>query len=271
MKRTHCHPGGWCYNRAVIRIDLFTLFPEICWPYLSASILKRAQDMLAFAPHVHDIRAYTADRHHITDDTPYGGGGGMVLKPEPIFAAVEANLPTDGSVPIILTSPQGRPFTQAVARALAELPRFAIIAGRYEGVDERVRQHLVTHEYSLGDFVLTGGELPALAMIDAVVRLLPGVLGDPTATRDDSFSQDTGLLEYPHYTRPPVFRGWAVPDVLQHGHLGEIGLWRRREALRRTFERRPELLQKAALSDDDWAYIHTLAAMRDQARHTDDE
>lgn len=234
-----------------MQIDLFTLFPEICWPYLDASIMKRARDMGAVQIALHNIRDYTTDKHHITDDTPYGGGGGMVMKPEPIFAAVEANVPTDGSVPIILLTPQGRVFTQATARELAQQPRLAFIAGRYEGVDERVREHLVTDELSIGDFVLTGGELPALCIIDALVRLLPGVLGDPTATDDDSFAPAGNLLEYPHYTRPPDFRGWTVPDILISGHHANIVRWRREQSLRRTLARRPDLLTDANLSETD--------------------
>lgn len=234
-----------------MHVDLFTLFPEICWPYLDASIMKRAREMGAADIAVHNIRDYATDKHHITDDTPYGGGGGMVMKPEPIFAAVEATIPTDGSVPIILLTPQGRVFTQAVARELAQQPRLAFIAGRYEGVDERVREHLVTDELSIGDFVLTGGELPALCIIDALVRLLPGALGDPTATDDDSFAPDGNLLEYPHYTRPPEFRGWAVPEILISGHHANIVRWRREQSLRRTLARRPDLLTDPNLSEAD--------------------
>jgi tRNA (guanine37-N1)-methyltransferase len=225
-----------------MRFDVFTLFPEIFPAYLNESILKRAQESGALEVAVHNIRDYTTDKHHTTDDVPYGGGGGMVMKPEPIFAAVESVLGAPPNCPVILLTPQGRPFTQQVAVELSGQARLALLCGRYEGVDERVRQHLVTDEISMGDFVLTGGELPALAIIDAVTRLLPGVLGDPEATNKDSHS--AGLLEHPHYTRPPVFRGWAVPEVLRSGNHAEIEKWRREQSVKRTEERRPDLLEK---------------------------
>ena len=250
-----------------MQIHLFTLFPEVCWPYLQASILSRAQTLGAASYFVHNIRDYATDKHHITDDTPYGGGGGMVMKPEPIFNAVEAHLPTDGSVPIILLTPQGQVFTQALARQLSSQPQIGLIAGRYEGVDERVREHLVTHELSIGDFVLTGGELPALCVIDALVRLLPGVLGDPTATDDDSFGPDGNLLEYPHYTRPPEYRGWGVPEILLSGHHAQITRWRREQALRRTLARRPDLLTHDHLSPADQALLKRL---RDETPPTEE-
>ena len=240
-----------------MRFDVFTLFPEIFESSLQVSILKRAQEMGRLEVVLHNIRDYATDKHHVTDDTPYGGGGGMVMKPEPIFAAVESVLGEAlGEVPVILLTPQGRLFTQDVARELARHERIALICGRYEGVDERVRQHLATDEISIGDYVLTGGELPALVIIDAVTRLLPGVLGDPGALIEDSHTW--GLLEYPHYTRPAVFRGWAVPEVLRSGHHAEIARWRRQQALRRTWERRPDLLAKAALSEEDRAFLQTL-------------
>ena len=192
---------------------MFTIFPEIFPAYLNASILKRAQESGALEVLVHNSRDYAADKHHTTDDVPYGGGGGMVMKPEPIFAAVEGVLGASPKCPLILLTPQGRPLTQKVAVELPGQAHLALLCGRYEGVDERVREHLVTDEISIGDFVLTGGELPALAIIDAVTRLLPGVLGDPDAPNKDSHS--AGLLEHPHYTRPPEFRGWEVPEVLR--------------------------------------------------------
>ncbi len=249
-----------------MRFDIFTLFPGMFAGPLSESILKRAQESGLVFIHIHDIRAYTTDKHHVTDDYPYGGGGGMVMKPEPIFAAVESvlGMQFDGStppnrlspVPIILLSPQGRLFTQEVARELAEHDHLALICGHYEGVDERVRQYLATDEISIGDYVLTGGELPAMVIVDAVARLVPGVLGDPQAAAQDSFSQ--GLLEGPHYTRPAEFRGWRVPDVLLSGHHAEIARWRRQQALKRTWERRPELLRKAQLKPEDWDFLHGL-------------
>ena len=224
-----------------MRFDIFTLFPEIFPPYLDESILKRARESGLLEFGLHNIRDYTTDKHRTTDDEPYGGGGGMVMKPEPIFAAVESVLGAPPVCPVILLTPQGRPFTQKVAVELAAADHLALLCGRYEGVDERVRQHLVTDEISLGDFVLTGGELPALAIIDAVTRLLPGVLGDPEATQKDSHAN--GLLEYPHYTRPPEFRGWEVPEILRSGNHAAIEQWRRQQSLQRTQERRPDLLK----------------------------
>ena len=224
-----------------MRFDIFTLFPEIFPPYLDESILKRARESGLLEFGLHNIRDYTTDKHRTTDDEPYGGGGGMVMKPEPIFAAVESVLGAPPVCPVILLTPQGRPFTQKVALELAAADHLALLCGRYEGVDERVRQHLVTDEISLGDFVLTGGELPALAIIDAVTRLLPGVLGDPEATQKDSHAN--GLLEYPHYTRPPEFRGWEVPEILRSGNHAAIEQWRCQQSLQRTQERRPDLLK----------------------------
>lgn len=224
--------------------DVFTLFPEMFSAYLNESILKRAQEADILQVSLHNIRDYTTDKHHTTDDVPYGGGGGMVMKPEPIFAAVESVLGTPPACPVILLTPQGRLFNQQVARELAGYERLALLAGRYEGVDERVRQYLVTDEISLGDFVLTGGELPAMAIIDAVSRLLPGVLGDADAPEKDSHAN--GLLEYPHYTRPPEFRGWEVPEVLRSGNHAEIEKWRQRQSLERTRERRPDMLDNSS-------------------------
>jgi tRNA (guanine37-N1)-methyltransferase len=224
-----------------MQFDIFTLFPEVITPYLNSSILQRAQDNALIHVDLHNIRDYTHDKHHVTDDTPYGGGGGMVMKPEPIFAAVESVLGVPPICPVILMSPQGRPFTTAIARELAALPRIALLCGRYEGVDERVREHLVTDQISLGDFVLTGGELPAMAVVDAVARFLPGVLGDPDGANDDSFGD--GLLEYPHYTRPEEFRGWRVPEVLLSGNHALIAKWRKEQSLARTKKHRPDLLE----------------------------
>lgn len=206
---------------------------------------------------LHDIRQYATDKHHVTDEPPYGGGGGMVMKAEPIFRAVEeilGPLENEGGVaehgaPIILLTPQGRLFNQEIAQQLSMHERIALVCGRYEGVDERVRQHLATDELSIGDYVLTGGELAAMVIIDAVTRLLPGVLGDPTAVIEDSHAR--GLLEGPHYTRPRVFRGWEVPEVLLSGDHAAVARWRREQALRRTLERRPDLLIDADLSQRD--------------------
>lgn len=239
-----------------MRFDIFTLFPEIFPPYLDESILKRARAAGLLDVQVHNIRDWAVDKHHTTDDTPYGGGGGMVMKPEPIFAAVEAVLGAPPACPVILLTPQGRPFTQQIAEELAAQPHLGLLCGRYEGVDERVREHLVTDQISLGDFVLTGGELPALAIIDAVTRLLPGTLGDPTGAADDSHA--SGLLEYPHYTRPPEFRGWGIPEVLVSGNHAEVEKWRRRQALARTLRQRPDMLERAELSAKDRAYLASL-------------
>lgn len=232
-----------------MQVDVFTLFPELFPAYLEASILGRAQQANLLSVGVHNIRDYATDKHQVTDDTPFGGGGGMVMKPEPIFAAVEAVLGAPPAAPVILLSPQGRVFTQAIAQELAQQPRLALLCGRYEGVDERVRQHLATDEISIGDFVLTGGELPALLLIDAVARNLPGVLGQADGALTDSHA--TGLLEGPHYTRPAEFRGWGVPPELLSGDHARIARWRHQQALRRTAERRPDLLAKAELSDED--------------------
>lgn len=268
-----------------MRIDVFTLFPAMIEGYSNESILKRAQDIGRLEVAVHNVRGHATDKHHITDDAPYGGGGGMVMKPEPIFAAVESVLGKQGEIgdsasdsqspisdpqslvpsprpptPIILLTPQGRLFNQAVAQELAGHERLALICGRYEGVDERVRQHLATDEISIGDYVLTGGELPALVIVDAVARLLPGVLGDPEGAADDSHA--TGLLEYPHYTRPAEFRGWRVPEVLLSGDHAKVDRWRREEALRRTWERRPDMLAKVPLSEADRKFLEGLERER---------
>jgi tRNA (guanine37-N1)-methyltransferase len=232
-----------------MEFDVFTLLPEVYPPYLDSSILQRARQRGLIDVHVHNIRDWSTDKHHVTDDEPYGGGGGMVMKVEPVFAAVESVFGPESSCPIILLTPQGRVFNQKIALTLAQYPRLGLICGRYEGVDERIRQHLATDEISIGDYVLTGGELPSLILIDAVSRLLPGVLGDPDGPFDDSHA--SGLLEYPHYTRPPEYRGWGVPEILLSGDHGKIGKWRREQSLRRTLKRRPDLLENAPLSDKD--------------------
>jgi len=241
-----------------MRIDVLTLFPAMFSAYLDESILQRAQVAGLIAIGIHNIRDHAAGRHRVTDEPPFGGGGGMVLKPEPIFAAVEAVIGGASPGPRrILLSPQGRPLTQALAEELAGAAWLLLLCGRYEGVDERVRQHLVDDEISIGDYVLTGGELAALVLIDAVARHMPGVLGDEHAAARDSFAM--GLLEGPHYTRPVSFRGWDVPAVLRSGHAGRIARWRREEALRRTWQRRPDLLLTAALDEDDRRFLMTLA------------
>jgi len=237
-----------------MRFDVFSLFPEVFQPYLDISILKRAIQNNLIEVHTHNIRDWATDKHHTTDDTPYGGGGGMVMKPEPIFAAVEDVLGAPPTCPVILLCPQGRRFDQKMARELAAYDRLALICGRYEAFDERIREHLATHVISIGDFVLTGGELPALILMDAVGRLLPGVLGDEDATQDDSFSSD-GLLEYPQWTKPADFRGWVVPEVMQNGNLGEQLKWKREQSLIRTLMWRPDLLEKVELSEKDRRFL----------------
>lgn len=240
-----------------MRFDIFSLFPEVFTSYLQTSILQRALEREFVQIQVHNIRDWTTDKHHITDDEPYGGGGGMVMKPDPIFAAVEGVLglnPGDPpNIPVVLLTPQGRVFTQAMAQEMCGHERIALLCGRYEGVDERVRTGLVTHEVSIGDYVLTGGELPALILVDAITRLIPGVLGDPDGAADDSHA--TGLLEYPHYTRPPEFRGMAVPNILRSGDHGKIARWRREQSLLRTLQRRPDMLEKAPLTREDHKFL----------------
>ena len=248
-----------------MQFEVFTLLPEVFPPYLESSILQRAQQRGLVDVRVHNIRDYTHDKHHTTDDTPYGGGGGMVMKPEPVFEAVESVLGLDPGrlqppgIPVILLDPQGRVFNQRVAEELSRYERIALLCGRYEGVDERIREHLVTDEISIGDYVLTGGELPALILIDAVSRLIPGVLGDPTGAEDDSHSM--GLLEYPHYTKPSEYRGWKVPEVLLSGDHAKIEKWRREQALSRTFHKRPDMIEKAELNDKEKKFVESLKLM----------
>ncbi len=246
-----------------MRFDVFTLFPGLIEPYINESILERARMRGLLEVHVHDIRAYATDRHHVTDEPPYGGGGGMVMKCEPVFNAVESVLGAPPACPVILLTPQGRVFTQQVAMELSQYPHLALLCGRYEGVDERVREHLVTDEISIGDYVLTGGELPALILMDAITRLIPGALGDPDGAIDDSHA--SGLLEYPHYTRPAEFRGWKVPEVLLSGNHAEIARWRRRQALLRTLQRRPDLLEKAPLSEEDRKFLEQVRKSPDES------
>jgi tRNA (guanine37-N1)-methyltransferase len=245
-----------------MQFDVFTLFPELIQPYLEVSILQRALQRGLLSVNIHNIRDWATDKHHVTDDTPYAGGGGMVMKPEPIFNAVESVLGSPPKCPVVLLTPQGRLFSQQVARELSQHNHIALLCGRYEGIDERVRQHLVTDEISIGDYVLTGGELPAMILIDAITRLIPGVLGDPFATQEDSHA--SGLLEYPHYTRPANFRSWEVPEVLLSGNHAQIARWRREQALRRTLERRPDLLDKADLSEEDWKFLDKIRRESDE-------
>jgi len=248
-----------------MQFEVFTLLPEVFPSYLDTSILKRARERGLIHVNVHNIRDYTHDRHNTTDDQPYGGGGGMVMKPEPVFEAIETVLglasplstpEPESNIPIILLTPQGRVFNQSIAKELSQHKKIALLCGRYEGIDERIRESLVTDQISIGDYVLTGGELPALILIDAVSRLLPNVLGDPTGAEDDSHAM--GLLEYPHYTRPPEFRGNKVPDVLLSGDHKKIDKWRREQALLRTFQKRPDMLETAELTKEDKKFLEKL-------------
>lgn len=222
---------------------------------LSASMLGKAAEKGAVAYHITDFRAYSANKHHKVDDYPFGGGAGMVLMPQPIFDAVDAvRRQADDRPRIILTSPQGAPFRQKDAEELAKEQQLIFICGHYEGFDERIAEQLVTDEYSIGDFVMTGGELAAMAMIDSIVRLLPGVLGNNASAASDSFSD--GLLEHPHYTRPATFRGWRVPDILTSGNHEKIAAWRHKESLRRTYLRRPDLLEGRTLSEQEIKWLN---------------
>ncbi len=230
----------------MIRFDVLSIFPEMLISPLSFSLLKKAQEKGLLSINLHDIRNWAEDKHKMTDDAPYGGGCGMVMKVEPVekaLAAVKSS--TDDSL-VVLMTPQGETFNQKIAAELAGKKQVVIICGRYEGVDERIRKHLADREISIGDYILTGGELSALVLIDAVSRLVPGVLGNEESTVSESFSR--GLLEYPQYTRPAEYKGWKVPDVLVSGNHAEIELWRKNESLQRTYKRRPDLLAKINLS-----------------------
>jgi tRNA (guanine37-N1)-methyltransferase len=241
-----------------IRIDVVTGFPKLVEGPLNESILKRARDKGLAEIVVHDLREYTADRHRTIDDTPYGGGAGMILKPEPVFACVETLQRERRYDEVIYLSADGERLSQQSANRLSLNTAVILICGHYKGIDERIRRALVTREISIGDYVLTGGEIPALAIIDAVARLLPGVLGDEGAAADDSHA--TGLLEYPHYTRPAEFRGWSVPEVLTSGDHARVAAWRREQSLRRTLERRPDLIAHAPLTAGDRQVLARLAA-----------
>lgn len=255
MRVSLCGGFAWTSGKVYsVRIDVFTVLPEVMQAYVAASILGKAQQSGHVQIELHNLRDYTSDRHRTTDDVPYGGGGGMIMKPEPVFRAVENVLGEQlEHTPVILLTPQGRVLDQIIARELSGMGRIALVCGRYEGIDERIREHLVTDEISIGDYVLTGGELPAMVIIDAIVRLLPGVLGDEWATEKDSHSQ--GILEHPHYTRPAEFRGWEVPEVLRSGDHASIAEWRRLQSLRRTYRRRPDLLESYPLSEEDRAHL----------------
>ncbi len=239
-------------------IHVLTLFPGYFGGPVDTGLLGKAVTEGLLRVHVHDLREWTHDRHGTADDYPFGGGPGMVLKPEPFFEAVDTlrEGELEKGSPVLLTTPQGQLFDREAAKELSGLSSFLLLCGRYRGVDERVREAIVTHEYSVGDVILNGGEAAALVIIEAVARLLPGAIGDPASAAADSF--ESGLLDHPHYTRPSEYRGMGVPDVLLSGDHGSIEAWRRRQALKRTFERRPELLEKALLNEKDESYLTEL-------------
>lgn len=247
-----------------MRIDILTLFPGMFAGPFSDSIIKRAIDHALVNIQLHNIRDYTRDKHHIVDDYPFGGGGGMLMKPEPLFKGVESVLKeieeqesgSNDNVPVVLLSPQGRIFNQKIAAELAAHDNLLLICGHYEGVDERVREHLATDEISIGDYVLTGGELPAMVVLDTVVRLIPGVLTEGQWMEDTHAS---GLLKYPEYTRPAEYRGWKVPDILLSGNHAEVAKWRRRQSLLRTQEGRPDLLRDVQLTATERLFLEEAA------------
>lgn len=240
----------------MIRFDVLSIFPEMFLSPLQCSLLSKARQNGFIEVIVHNLREYTYDKHRMTDDEPYGGGGGMVMKVEPVDRALQAIAPSRDGVRVILMTPQGVVLRQDRVRELSRYQRIIFVCGHYEGVDERIRLNLVDEEVSIGDYVLTGGELAALVMIDAVSRFIPGVLGNDQSAQRDSFSDD--LLEHSQYTRPSVYRGWEVPEILRTGHHRRIEDWRRRDALRRTAQRRPDLLKRAVLSDEDRATLTSL-------------
>jgi tRNA (guanine37-N1)-methyltransferase len=232
----------------MIRFDILSIFPEMFQTPFGCSLIKKALDKQLLAINIHDIRTFATDRHRMTDDYPFGGGGGMVMKVEPIARALDAVVPERDKAYVILLTPQGETFKQEIAEELSRYAQIVLICGHYEGVDERIREHFVDREISIGDYVVTGGELPAMIIVDAVSRLVPGVLGNRNSARFDSHS--TGLLEGPHYTRPQEYRNWKVPEVILSGDHKKIEEWRRRKSLERTLERRPDLLEKADLSEE---------------------
>jgi len=248
-----------------VKIDIVTIFPPMIHAALADGVVGRAVAGGVVDLKVHDLRDYTADRHRVVDDMPFGGGPGMVLKPDPMFAAVDAIRAARGSpASVVLTSPDGERFTHAEAERLSRLDHIVILCGRYEGVDERVRTALATETLSIGDYVLSGGELAALVIVDCVARLVPGVVGDEASVAHDTFAR--GLLDYPQYTRPAEFRGMRVPDVFLSGHHREIERWRRREALARTLRHRPEMLESAALDSQDEALLNELRENKETER-----
>ncbi|MEB3299774.1 MAG: tRNA (guanosine(37)-N1)-methyltransferase TrmD [Candidatus Sericytochromatia bacterium] len=243
----------------VPRIDVVTLFPGMFQGPFTESLVGKARERSLVDLRVHDMRAHATDRHGTADDRPFGGGPGMVLKPDIVFDAVEALAAPPGT-PMIMPCPQGRRFDHSTAVRWASLPRLIFVCGHYEGIDERVREHLVTEDVSLGDYVLTGGELPVMVMVDALLRFVPGVIGHGASPHEDSFAD--GLLDWPHYTRPASFRGWEVPDILRSGDHGAVGRWRRWQAVLRTWARRPDLLATARLAPEERAWLDHLEARR---------
>jgi tRNA (guanine37-N1)-methyltransferase len=239
-----------------MQIHIFTLFPKMFGGPFGESIIRRAVARGLLTIHLHNFREYTHDRHRTVDDYQYGGGPGMLLKPEPLFEAVESVVGAPAACPVVLLTPQGKLFSQAHAKRLSAEPTIAVISGHYGGVDERIRQHLATEEISIGDYVLSGGELAAMVVVDAIVRLLPGVLGAEESAEEDSHA--TGLLQHPQYTRPAQFRDWPVPEVLLSGDHQAVALWRRQRALLRTWQRRPDIFTDAALTEKERRWLHDL-------------
>ncbi|MBW2631674.1 MAG: tRNA (guanosine(37)-N1)-methyltransferase TrmD [Deltaproteobacteria bacterium] len=237
--------------------DILSVFPEMFQSTLGSSLIKRSIENGLVEVNLHNIRDYTRDRHRTTDDTPYGGGGGMVMKVEPVASALKAIVPAGDKTLVILLSPQGETFKQKIAEELSQYSRIVLVCGHYEGIDERIREHLIDRELSIGDYVLSGGELPAMIVVDAVSRLVPGFVGNSESVLYDSFS--TGLLEGPHYTRPREYESWKVPEVLLSGHQKKIDEWRRRESLKRTLQRRPDMLKQSDLTKEDRRMLEELA------------
>jgi len=247
-----------------MRVDIVTLFPSMFQGPFEESIIKRAREKGILSIYIHNLRQFTHNKHRTVDDVPFGGGGGMVMKPEPLFEAVEKIKEKVGPVRVILLSPQGVPFDQEKAKELAKVKNLIFVCGRYEGVDERVREHLVDEEISIGDYVLTGGELAAMVVVDVVARMLPGVLGCEKSAKEDSFYE--GLLDYPHYTRPMEFRGWKVPEVLLSGNHQEIRRWRRKKMLEVTLKKRPDLLERAKLDQEDKKLLSEIKGLFDAGK-----
>jgi tRNA (guanine37-N1)-methyltransferase len=247
-----------------MRFDIITIFPEIFSKVFDFGIIRRAVEANLIEIHIHDLRDYTHDRHRQVDDRPFGGGAGMVMKPEPLFRAVETIANGETDVSVILLSPQGRLFSQPLAEEYSRKPRMVLICGRYEGVDERVVESLITDEVSIGDYVLSGGEIPSMVIVDAVTRLIPGALGCEQSAERESFAG--GLLDYPHYTRPAEYRGLKAPEVLLSGNHAEVERWRRRKAVEKTLRRRPDLIQKRELSDGERKEIEEISKAIDESR-----